>query len=304
MEKNQLKIRIVFGFIIAFFFLVIISGQIYYSDNQQPVLINITESIESLKYPVYEDFLIDSNVYNNCYMKTINNPTIILRIDDLGAWHYNNAVRVITEDIVSKDMSVVLGVIPFNIEKDKSFMDWARQDSIRLNPKIEIAQHGYIHSVEEFKNLSYSDASKSIESGRELLMSKLGVVPVTFIPPYNVYSNGTSKAVKDNGFKIISSGQNEYSFFEHVLYIGYNTKTYDFDKRVNVPVEETIKDCEDSLKKRKLCVVMIHPQDYMSKDSSGQLNIDNIKYAEFLRLLSELDKLNAEFSTFRENLRC
>ena len=59
-------------------------------------------------------------------------------------------------------------------------------------------------------------------------------------------------------------------------------------------------DCEEDLELRNLCVIAIHPQDYLNDKEE----IDEERYSEFLTLLNELEKRNIAFRTPREMISC
>lgn len=312
-EYNNLKkTKTFFGIMLFIFFVVILTGQ-YYKGVNAKVLENYPLYKTMNSIASFEDTAInlllyhyDTNPsqYSNCVFTPPQERIIILRLDDLGAWNYNNIVEKITRDILSRDLSISEGIIANNIEKDKTFLKWARK--VKNNPKVEFALHGYYHNKEEFKELNYEEAKYYLDKGKEKIINLLGVVPVTFIPPYNVYSKGTEQALVDSGFKIISSGKNDIKYNKNIAYIGYGARTYDYENSGYVPSELTLIDCKESLNKNRLCVIMIHPQDYLEPAVFGTRirNIDEEKYSDFENLLDNLKYLNASSKTYKYLLQC
>lgn len=124
--------------------------------------------------------------------------------------------------------------------------------------------------------------------------------PVTFIPPYNEYNKNTTRALSRLGFRIISGKESEYKFDGNMMYIGYDTQTKYSDQKELIPVDKIIDGCSKSLDEKNVCVIMIHPQDYVKADLK---TLDKDKYTQFVELLDRLKKLNAKFITFRYILK-
>ncbi len=288
--NRLIKVKIYFSMLMLFLVITLVGGQYYYSQYGFS-----TNGIvyELMKSP-------DSNIYEN-YSLSIPQNEIILRLDDAGAWHYDDLVPKIAEDVTSRNLSLVIGVIPEKISQDGIFLTYMRE--LLKNPNIEVAMHGYSHDEEEFKDATLEEAREWISQGKEEIIKQLKVVPITFIPPYNVYSKDTLTALKEYDFKVIAEDQGEYVLTKDMLILGYTAKTFDFGTNENIPVELIINNCKDSLEERGYCQIMIHPQDFLTDpELDGPRELDLIKYAEFLRLLDELNKLNADSTTFKDNL--
>ena len=233
------------------------------------------------------------------------NRTIILRLDDVKAWQYYNIIPNMTSLMLSKNMAFTMAVIPKDIEKDtKIFLPWI--NNIKNNPRVEIALHGYLHEKSEFRDLDKTEATYRLQKGKELLYNYTGIVPVTFIPPENEYSDDTIDALSDTAFRVISAGKNVnvnqyYDIGENLSYVGYTARTYDFSSSKFIPAEEVLEECNSSLNKDGLCVIMIHPQDYLT---ANRTQINEKKYTEFVKLLDGLEKLNASFKNFKDVADC
>lgn len=213
---------------------------------------------------------------------------IIIRIDDVSAWHLNDVSITMIESIFNRKMAVSAAVIPKDIDRDHKIVDFIK--SKINNPNFEIAQHGTNHTVNEFLGLNEQEAYDLIKIGREKLIKTFSYSPVTFIPPYNEYSEDTVKALSELGYRVMSGKRNE-SRNESLLIIGYDVRTKDVGKEGLNPVEDVIEECKNALNSKNLCVIMIHPSDYV-KD--GKFVYKN----EFLDLLDNLWQLNATFVTF------
>src|SRR3989338_8323661 len=54
----------------------------------------------------------------------IQKNTIILRLDDIAAWTYKDISRDIINEVLERNMSITLGVIPEYLEKDRRVVNW------------------------------------------------------------------------------------------------------------------------------------------------------------------------------------
>lgn len=234
---------------------------------------------------------------NNCNLKFPEEDFIILRIDDIGANRYVNFRFKLVEEILNRDMKVLLGVIPYGLDNDKDLNNFISKN--KNNPKIEMAQHGYTHESEEFKNLDYSKSREFIINGLSSL-NKYGVAPSTFVPPSNEYSEQTILVLTELGFRVVVAKDDEYKYDGNLFYLGKTTETYDFYNKRFIPFNEVLDECKLSLNLRNICVVSIHPQDYLREGNE----IDPVKFDEFLKLLDGLKELNVKFVTPRDFFVC
>ena len=239
--------------------------------------------------------------HTSCSFEEQIDRTIILRMDDIGAWQYKDSSKILVAEILDRNMFITLGVIPEDLGTDRSTVLWLRK--LKNNLQVEIALHGFSHEENEFMELGEGEASSKIREGLEELEKSINVRPITFIPPYNEYSSRTLTALPYYGFKIFSAKKNEYVTDDDLIMMGYTSNTYSFEGKFLVPVEEVIADCKNSLNKRNICVIMLHPQDYLISGSTDD-ELDEDKYSKFLEMLDELEKLDVEFKNFKDLLNC
>ena len=238
------------------------------------------------------------NPDQECYPLFPTEQTIILRMDDLQAYAYGDFRFKILDEILDRDMSIIVGVVPEKLELDTKLKKYLINH--RTNPNFEIAQHGYEHTLEEFKNLSDEDSLIRLKTGHQKILDSLGIYPTTFIPPYNEYSQSTIEALKKLNFKVVSARKDEYFFSNNIFHIGKNAETYDFTNNKGINVEEIVSICKKSLDLKNLCMIVIHPQDFLDKD----FNVEQERYGEFIKLLNELEKLNVSFKVPRDLIFC
>ncbi len=311
MKIDYLNI-IKFAFLLMFIFigLTIFTGLYYERAGSLNVWVSaskVVEDVESHFSKVNSNYAGEIIDYNNeipiCDSK--NSRMIILRLDDVKAWQYYDITTRMTSLILSKNMAFTMAVIPKDIEKDTTlFLPWIR--NIKNDERVEIALHGYLHEEGEFKDLNRTEATDRLQKGKELIYNYTGIVPVTFIPPENEYSDDTVDALSDTGFRVISAEASPnikqyYEIGENLSFVGYTTRTYDFSDSGFIPAEQVLKECSSSLNKDGLCVIMIHPQDYLTADRT---KINEERYAEFVKLIDGLGKLNASFKNFKDLADC
>ncbi len=314
--NNVKKVKILFGIMAIIFLITIVTGQYIREVNTKHLeiypfyqsLISLTYIDQILINKIMHDKL-NPNTYENCHFIQPQENTIILRLDDLGAWHYNDIVNDITNEALDRNLSISMGVIPNGLEKDRKFLKWTKK--YIDNPKVEFVLHGYYHTPEEFGNMTEVDALNYLELGKKKMMEFMHVVPVTFIPPHNVISTEAEKALKEKNFKILSSGKDDTDLNGTPVKLGYTATTYKFGEETSdighyISSSVTLNECAISLNENKICVVMIHPQDYLEHQGllTNKRNLDEERYADFISLLDGLKEMDAEFKTYKDLLVC
>ncbi len=222
--------------------------------------------------------------------------TIVLRLDDVQGYLWNNISISIIDAVLIRNMSITLGVIPGrHINDDDIIRDYLLGNI--NNPRIEIAQHGYVHTKFEFANQTEDGAYNLTKSGLEDMINTLNVRPTTFIPPDNAYNDNTTKAISKLGFKIMSAKEKEYKFDGNLTYIGYTIATKHSDEKDLTSTSKIIDSCVASLDKNNFCVIMIHPQDLVDDDNKS---LNKTRYEKFVDILDKLKTINGKFATFRD----
>ncbi len=268
-----------FLFMILFFLFLILGGSFLY------------QYLNSLRF---QNSLIiyNQSQHQSCYM-TIIEPTIVLRIDDVKA--YSILTPYLVDEIIGRNLSAILGLIPSDLEKDKKIQEYLLE--VRENPNIEIAQHGTYHNESDI-NIS----EEELLSGNIKIQETLGVKPITYIPPYNNVTT-EAKNVISRYFKIISGEQEILKEGKKIAEIGYTTTTYLYTQNQTTPIEQIVEKCKQSLDKTNLCVVILRPQEY-STDINNPVDLSSEKFEDFKLMLDKLQELNAKFSTFKDIVTC
>lgn len=303
--SNNNRIKLYFSFMIIFWAGLIITSPLIMDKIVSTINPNTYLRIPVIGYYQQSNLnslntLIDINTNISCQPKFPTEKVIILRMDDIQKSAYNDLVINLTETVLSKNMSITLGVIPKNITDDSIIKTYLLS---KINdPRIEIAQHGINHTYQEFlPNITKPEVYDMTKPGLDQLIMGLHVYPVTFIPPNNEYNEKVPIALKELGFKIFSAKKGEYKFSDGIMYIGFDSETK-YSSRDNLtPIKEMIDDCKRSLGQKNFCVILTHPQDYANEDRKT-LNIE--KYEKFIELLDELEKMDSKYVTFKDLLIC
>jgi peptidoglycan/xylan/chitin deacetylase (PgdA/CDA1 family) len=183
-----------------------------------------------VKYPAILILLIASVLLCSVSISSAQQTTvekyIAFRDDDekpfmpLGAL---DALKAVNQVHIDENVPVTLAIIPHPREaqegnqllQDNQFLTYMR--SVAPNPLFEFAQHGYTHTPNrlsvapsEFSGRSYDDQYNRILKGRADLIEAFGVVPKTFIPPFDKGDNNTVLAASALGFTEYSSYSTSY----------------------------------------------------------------------------------------------
>jgi hypothetical protein len=150
----------------------------------------------------------------------------LLRVDD-----YPTGVRPILEDLSSLHDVVArideaglpfhLGVVPAILEERmvpflrglKNLVvsmhgfehGYAKHAKILLEAGDPFNQRSTVGGFDEFKGYSYEEIEAKLREGRELLLSRLGHEPKSYIPPTNAANRRTGRALLATGFEYVLS---------------------------------------------------------------------------------------------------
>ena len=244
--------------------------------------------------------LLLSAVHGNAQGVTDNGQTkkyVIFRDDDVAPRTKFAELRAVNQVHVDKNVPVTLGITPHQnasegnqLLQDRQFLIYMR--SIASNHLFEFAQHGYTHqsvsmvSPSEFYGRPYAVQYDAIKKGRDDIKQAFGVVPTTFIPPFDKSDNNTLKAAKALGFTTygtayrdfnIVQGQREGIKVESVSLVFANTSLASMknetERFLNKP------NSNDTL------VVLYHPADFSG--TNGVVNSQRVKlladYIDYLK---------------------
>ena len=193
--------------------------------------------------------------------------TIMFRDDDAEAYFSVDILRTVTDTVISKGVPQTIGVIPSHPSGQMLYEDpalVAYLNSIKGQPGVELALHGYQHSYTEFATLNVVDAEARIAAGLGVLQSVLGVTPTTFIPPQNAFNADTLQACVNEGLtRFSAAGYNDpNAFTELPVGLLHVPSTVDFQDWDNGGVVKSssaiIQECQAALASQDAIVIQIH----------------------------------------------
>jgi len=150
---------------------------------------------------------------------------VVFREDDVTPGAKFAELQAVNQVQIDKNVPVTIGIIPHpnatagnQLLENKQFLNYMR--SIASNRLFEFAQHGYTHqsagtaSPSEFYGRPYAVQYDTIKKGRDDITQAFGVVPTTFIPPFDKGDNNTLKAAKALGFTEYSTAFRDFNINE------------------------------------------------------------------------------------------
>lgn len=234
---------------------------------------------------------IDNNIshlknYHACFKRVDideNKKYIILRLDDIQSSSLRDITFKMLNEGFNRKIPFTLGVIPLNIENDKLMTTYLNNNRCY----IEIAQHWFNHrnDIPEFQNLPELLVENKLEQWLKILNKLTDKDIVTFIPPENIYSTGTSIWARKKWFKIISS--------EGKGFFDYSASTFNYDTLKLNTISSIINKSNIDANNKWFSIIMLHPQDYVDEN----WRIDDNKYREYIKLLDYLEEQWFWFTT-------
>lgn len=215
---------------------------------------------------------------------------IILRIDSVQAFAWNDIAIRLADAAIEKKISPVLSVVPGSIDRDQLLTTYIRHQRCH----IEVALYGWQPTlgIPEFQGLSKEEARSRIKKGKATLEAIWGQSVVTFVPPGNTYSPGTRRALIDEGFSHISA--------ETAGSVDYDLSFSDVIQITSGTGDQVLDQCRKKLAIRDLCILVVRPQDFLI---NGLFNIQKFKdYMALLNVLANLDtidRLDVSFTTIK-----
>ncbi|HEY0964728.1 MAG TPA: DUF2334 domain-containing protein [Candidatus Paceibacterota bacterium] len=258
------------------------------------IILVIAARHETNNYALAEDML---RTCTELPAAPLKEHIVILRLDDVQAQTWTPISTRMMRDTVDRGMPIVAGVIPYGISTSLEVQRYFKS----YGCNTEVALHGYTHadsqyqgehehgSNPEFGALSKHAARKKLDAAFE----EMRVLPphqiVTFIPPENRISEAAAAVLKEYNIRYLSK--------EGSALYDYRASTWNFDKNHYVPAKMVISDCRKHFESGgKLCVIMLHPQDYANPD--GTLN--ETRYKDYVVLIEMLRKEDVSVATFAD----
>lgn len=214
---------------------------------------------------------------------------VVIRIDDIQDYYYDNAQTQLLHDSVNRGYPLSLGIIAKEFGLDAQVVDAVRA-AVRTGS--EAATHGWIH--EDLEQLSASEQEVQFQRAKNRLWNILEVNTLVLIPPTYGYSNDTLLAMNQAGYKIVSG------------YIGMNEGGIAFQGIVSVPatvelsvlsgeswtmksVDAIMAEFNSSIESNGYAVVVTHPGEFVQNSTFDENAFG--RYCEIIDCISSRSRL-------------
>ena len=219
---------------------------------------------------------------------------------------------------LSKNQSLSLGLIMNYIGNDSKVIGKVREGVQK--GLFELALHGWNHV--DYAKLNEKNQTDSLIKANEKMQYLFGKTSEIFIPPYDSFNNSTVKAMTPVGLRILSSDMSNENNFNRYrsLFIAVGTTdhveatratvyhlptTTNFEDEeggiwFKIPIENILRDVDNSIKKYGYAVITLHPQNFVVADGSGKFTnmIDENEIKDLSRLIDSILAKNIRITSF------
>jgi peptidoglycan/xylan/chitin deacetylase (PgdA/CDA1 family) len=236
---------------------------------------------------------------------------VVFRDDDVAPNAKFAELQAVNQVHIDKNVPVTLGIVPYNdasasskLLADKQFFNYMR--ALASNPLFEFAQHGYTHkdlstaATSEFFGSSYPAQYNAIKAGRDLIVQAFGVVPTTFIPPFDKSDSNTLKAAKALGFTQYSTATQDLNVNQGYRGgIKIESTSFEFKNQNLQSLKSRTESFLNDTRGSDTLVVLYHPSDFSGP--SDTVSKEKIKLlADYIDYLSGTGRV--QFTTIDRSL--
>jgi peptidoglycan/xylan/chitin deacetylase (PgdA/CDA1 family) len=258
--------------------------------------------------------LLFSTVQGNAQGVTDNGQTrkyVIFRDDDVAPRTKFAELQAVNQVHIDKNVPVTLGIVAHQnasagnqLLQDTQFLNYMRL--IASNHLFEFAQHGYTHqsvtmvSPSEFYGRPYAVQYDTIKKGRDDIKQAFGVVPTTFIPPFDKSDNNTLKAAKALGFTEYSTAYRDFNIQQgQSKGIKVEAASLEFGNKSLASLKNETEQFLNNPRSVDTLVVLYHPSDFSGPN--GTVNSQKVKLlADYMDYLKGTGRV--QFTTLNRSL--
>ena len=235
---------------------------------------------------------------------------VIFREDDVAPRADFAEQQAVNQVNIDKNVPATLGITPHQnaskgnqLLQDKQFLNYMR--SITSNHLFEFAQHGYTHqsvslaSPSEFYGRPYAVQYDAIKKGRDDITQAFGVVPTTFMPPFDKSDNNTLKAAKALGFTEYSTAFRDFNILQGQREgIKIESVSLVFANQSLASLKNETEQFLNNPNSVDTLVVLYHPYDFSGPN--GVVNSQRVKLlADYIDYLKGTGRV--QFTTFNRS---
>jgi peptidoglycan/xylan/chitin deacetylase (PgdA/CDA1 family) len=246
---------------------------------------------------------------------------VVFRMDDIqDTWIGQGQISPM-DVFISKHQPLSLGLIMNAIGNDIRIVDKI-QNGTRMG-LFELDIHGWNHT--DYTKLSKEAQKMSLQQANEKMKWLFGNTSDIFIPPEDSFDNSTLDAMRQLGFKILSSDISKYTPNSIKNIFVDNAKAHDGDqnqKIFHVPgmayfqyikgnkmfkesLDDILENVTNSIDKYGYGVIVLHPQNFMKLDANGNLTdtLDQNEIKDLSNLIDSILSRNIKIVSFYELVR-
>ena len=250
--------------------------------------VTVTEDLRIVKVYLYNPEL--NNDYLNC-------NCVAFRLDDMQDYFLAPAQIGIISVFDQKQVTPTLGIIGNVIGTDPRIVSAVKT---AIADGAEIANHSWRHAI--YAKMTKAEQELDLLQTNKRISEVFGVVPITFIPPQNLYNNDTISVLKSNKYTHISHGEDgstqEPAPFKKSTFYEFPALAYTAKLNPETGIwrqlssEQTLTQINDSLFNYGYAVVMLHPYEFSVYENGSYTNkVNSTKIQELGTLI---DKVRAE----------
>lgn len=240
----------------------------------------------------YEDSKTDKSIQETSKIAMQSCNCVAFRLDDIQGYWLNNAQITVMDEFQRRDIPLTIGIIggeQFQFGVDPKITDYVKDRLSSKKDTIKIANHGWVH--ENFTAYDQKTQSDLLKKSNERISEILGIIPRTFIPPFNEFNDNTVLALQENQFTHFSPSLITGSYFLE------NSELYNFPETSStgqirdlglfegISHEQTFEEIKTGLDNFGFAVVMMHPQEFSIIKDGTYTNVVNDNQIKELGLL-------------------
>jgi peptidoglycan/xylan/chitin deacetylase (PgdA/CDA1 family) len=200
-------------------------------------------------------------------------PTIVIRIDDIQDYAFKEAQLFLLDESQTHKVPVSLAVIAGMFGEDREVVQKVK---LSVRSGSEVAVHGWKH--EDLAKLSYEDQVQTLAESRRRIKEILDVDTDILIPPMFSFSEDTVAAMRQEGYKIISTITEyvEPGSIRGVVMLPATVELSDYANGIwkMKSLGSVLAEVSNSVRQYGYAVIVTHPQEFTEDETLNKANVE------------------------------